>query len=325
MELPTLEPGRESLLPRCVQDTSYFKRTLKKLYTLYGRNLTTNRFCVALAYPQLYPEGRFASSIPAKIRAEEYNMNAIIRANQLPRPLPFVTDDRGIIIQRKVRDKLNPGDKNLLCESTMMALVVEAIRRTTKLAINGSGKYFFTHPTYNEILRRVPGSIDAFKHDVEECLSSGAGFNFLVYGKNVKRYVLLERAFNGTIILSAAACREVTGFGAQEWKMRTTGATDNAYSLSPFYTPQESDIWSFPPPGFWKTYPYSVPSPSYYVSSHTEIEPMFDNGVLSTTTEDERHADFHTEDADVDTNQVYPQISKSLNEIGNTIAAGPAG
>jgi hypothetical protein len=165
MELPDLAENNDYLLPPAITLTAFSMQTLFTISDTYGETQITYLFWGALLFPHLYPEGRYEMSIRPEIRPEEYDMDAIVRANPLPRPLPFITDSRGVIIPNEVMEKIGNGDKKI-SDNRIMQAIVEAIRQTTRLTVNDIGQYYITPPTYEDVMNQIPEDIAASRGSV---------------------------------------------------------------------------------------------------------------------------------------------------------------
>jgi hypothetical protein len=205
----------KTLLPDISDDiTPYLIRTLEAIHRIYGTNQITKELSTAISFSIPHPQRLWSHTAPL-FDVDSYNMNFFTDRAPLPYRAPFAADHMSCTIPTP-NETYQPGT---------MTDIVEAIRHTTRMAINhdvSPKEFAFLPPTTLDIQdwlswkwpEKYPsgsGVAQGWRNTVNQCLTHGQGWNFLTFaprdGTKNKRHLLFERAFNGTIVVGSGQCK----------------------------------------------------------------------------------------------------------------------
>lgn len=250
------------------QLTPYTMRTLEMIHQIHSPSEITYFLCQAIAFRGFHPNMPKCNTSPT-VEPEKYEQSVFTKMYPAPRYLPFLGDECGVIISAERIGTVQPGK-----DGNIMEVVVEAMRHTTKLIRSDNTSaagpsYEFVLPTSEDIMKHMT-SIDAAKYpesaasahgwrnSVNQCLTAGQGINFLSYGvprDRNHRYILLERAFNGSIILGSGKCRAIN-------------------DLKPKKARRTSIVQATPPPELPQALPQQMVFPPAPLPTHTLQDPQ---------------------------------------------------
>jgi hypothetical protein len=231
--------ARPAYLPDITKKlTVHTYTTVQSLHKYYNKYPDIRQICLEVSYAAVEedePRG-------ATISYHEYEKQKIIDENPLPLSFPFLPDRCVIAIPPNLEQGHN---------SSIMEAVVEAMRHTVHREIGPDGRSHFSPSSTTEIQQwmsendptNYPASTAAargWKNSVNQCLTHGQGWNFVTYpplhGSKIKRHMLVERAFNGSIVVGPGQCKSYNDQKGKKAKATSHGerveSTSSASSSS---------------------------------------------------------------------------------------------